>query len=143
MVLNIVLSRLREPDGTCYMVTVEGEKYPKLVRIFSIKRMAFSAALGFLIPLSYAYILSEVSDYTRKTVPDFMVMPFGWPRPLWIFLMNHEPSEADLLTGMLFMAFCNIVLYGTIVYVAVTKLSQFRKTRGDYGSLPQPEQRHS
>jgi hypothetical protein len=111
-----------------------------LVRIFSIKRILLSSVLGFLLPLGYAFTLSEVSDYTGKTVPDFMVMPFGWPRPLWIFLMGRQPSEADIIPGLLFMAACNIVLYGSLVYAALLMLHVLRGKRVDYDSPPPPEQ---
>lgn len=110
-----------------------------MARIFSIKRVLISSVLGFLLPLGYAFTLSEVSDYTGKTAPDFMVMPFGWPRPLWIFLMGRQPSEADLVHGLIFMAACNIVLYGSLVYAVLLILSVLKAKQVDYESPPPPE----
>jgi len=47
------------------------------MRIFTWKRLVFSLVLGFLIPLSYAILLSQVFDYIGKSTPEFLVMPFG------------------------------------------------------------------
>ncbi|MDQ3919205.1 MAG: hypothetical protein M3348_12085 [Acidobacteriota bacterium] len=110
-----------------------------MVRIFSIRRAVLSLILGFLLPLCYAFTLSEAADYTGKTPPDFMVMPFGWPRPLWIFIMGRQPTEADVMGGIIFLAVCNIVFYGVIVYVALLMLSVIRRRRVDYEPPPQPE----
>jgi hypothetical protein len=79
--------------------------------------------LGFLLPLGYAFLLSEASDYTGKTAPDFMVMPFGWPRTLWIYLMGRQPSESDLVGGIIFIAVCDTLLYGLIVYASLLVIS--------------------
>ncbi len=68
-----------------------------VVRVFSIKRLLLSVILGFLFPLGYAFLLSEASDYTGKTAPDFMVMPFGWPRPLWIYIIDNRQSPISLV----------------------------------------------
>ncbi len=103
--------------------------------------MVLSAVLGFLLPLSYAFMLSELSDFTGKMVPDFMVMPFGWPRPLWILLMGRQPEEADVLPGLLFMALCNIALYGVIVYAVLSMLSMIRRRQVDYEPPPPPAQK--
>jgi hypothetical protein len=100
--------------------------------------VVLSVILGFLLPLSYAFALSEISDYTGKTAPDFLVWPFGWPRPLWILLMGRQPRESDLLIGILFMALCNIALYGAIVYVALSLIALLRK-QVHYEPPPPPE----
>ena len=84
-------------------------------------------------------MLSLASDYTGKTAPDFMVMPFGWPRPLWILLMGHQPSDADVAVGLIFMAVCNIVLYGSVVYGALLMLSMLKTKRVNHGVPPPPE----
>lgn len=102
-------------------------KLKSKVRIFSWKRLVLSLVLGFLLPLSYAVLLSQVFDYTGKLTPEFLVTPFGWPRPLWIFLMGRQPTENDLLIGLLFIAVCNIALYGTIVYISLFGLSLLRR----------------
>ena len=109
------------------------------VRIFSLKRIGLSFVLGFLLPLGYAFILSEASDYLGKIPSDFMVMPFGWPRPLWIFLMGRQPSEADLTTGLTFMALCNVLLYGTITYSILLAVSAARRRPAVYDPPPPPE----
>jgi hypothetical protein len=116
-----------------------GKGFTKVVRLFSLKRIVLSIVLGFLLPLAYAFALSLLSDMTGKTAPAFMVVPFGWPRPLWVFLMGRQPTEADVLSGLLFLAACNIVLYGTIVYVTLLMFSLFSSKRVDYQSPPPPE----
>jgi hypothetical protein len=108
----------------------------KLLRIISVKRMALSAALGFLLPLTYALLLSEVSDHTGKIPPDFMVMTFGWPRPLWVLLMGEPHSDSDVLGGIFFLAICNTIAYGAAVYVALSMFSLVRKTRASHQPPP-------
>lgn len=110
------------------------------VKLFSLKRLLLALVLGFLIPLSYAFLLSEASDLAGKSVPEFLVAPFGWPRPLWIFLMGRQPLEGDLIGGMIFMAGCNIALYGTVVYAGLLGLSWARRkpTNEEPPPLPEP-----
>lgn len=112
------------------------------VRIFSLKRIILSFVLGFLLPLGYAFVLSEAFDHMGKIPPDFMVMPFGWPRPLWIFLMGRQPSEADLTTGLIFMALCNVLLYGMITYSILLAVSAARRSATVYDPPPPPEHVH-
>lgn len=109
-----------------------------VVRIFSIKRLLLSVILGFLLPLGYAFLLSEASDYTRKAVPDFMVMPFGWPRTLWIYIMGRQPSESDLVGGIIFIAVCDTLLYGLIVYVSLLLISISTRKPIASESMPPP-----
>lgn len=116
--------------------------FTNLARFFSIKRLLLSVVLGFLLPLAYALTLSFVSDITGKAAPDFMVAPFGWPRPLWVLLLGRQPTEADVWGGILFLVACNILLYGTIVYVALLMFSLFRRKRADYVTPPPPENLH-
>jgi hypothetical protein len=108
------------------------------MRIFTWKRLVFSLVLGFLIPLSYAILLSQVFDYIGKSTPEFLVMPFGWPRPLWIVLMGRQPREGDLVIGLLFIAFCNIALYGILVYFSLFALSMLRRKQPEDGPVPPP-----
>jgi hypothetical protein len=70
-------------------------------------------------------------------------MPFGWPRPLWIFLMGRQPTENDILGGIIFLAVCNTMLYGVIAYAALLLLSVFRRKKVSYDSPPPPENFHS
>src|SRR6266446_6868956 len=108
------------------------------VRIFSIRRILLSCVLGFLAPLSYALALSLASDYTGKSAPDFMTYPFGWPRPLWIFLMGRQPSEGDIIFGLVFVALCNIALYGALIYVALSAVQLLRHKAAEPGMPPPP-----
>ncbi len=113
------------------------------VGIFSVKRILLSIVLGFLLPLSYAIMLSEASDLTGKTAPEFLVTPFGWPRPLWIFLMGRQPSESDLTGGIIFLALCNIALYGAMTYLVLLAISMVRLKRAGVEPPPTPEPLHS
>ena len=119
------------------MVDVEVKTEMKM-RIFSWKRLVFSLVLGFLLPLSYAILLSQVFDYTGTLTPQFLVMPFGWPRPLWIFLMGRQPREDDLLGGLLFVAGCNVALYGILVYFSLFALSLLRRKQPEDSPVPPP-----
>lgn len=109
-----------------------------VVRIFSIKRLLLSVILGFLLPLGYAFLLSEASDYTRKEVPGFMVTPFGWPRTLWIHITGRQPSESDLVGGIIFIAVCDTLLYGLIVYVSLMLISISTRKPIASESMPPP-----
>jgi hypothetical protein len=97
------------------------------MRILSLRRLGLSLALGLVLPLGYAFLLSFVFDFLKKPTPQFLVWPFGWPRPLWILLIGHQPSEADLISGIVFVALCNVLLYGSIVYLALSVVSQTKK----------------
>lgn len=110
-------------------------------RIFSLGRAALSLPLGFLIPLGYSFLLSEAFDYARRPTPQYLVIPFGWPRPLWVFLMGREPREGDLLGGIIFLAACDTLLYGAVAYAALTMLSVARRRGESYGPPPPPEGR--
>jgi hypothetical protein len=109
------------------------------MKIFSIKRALLSCLLGFLMPLCYAFLLSEAFDYAQKPTPQFLAWPFGWPRPLWVLLLGRQPRSEDLVGGLIFLAACNILLYGTVVYVALTMRSVVRSRRADYEPPPPPE----
>ncbi|HEU5237018.1 MAG TPA: hypothetical protein VFU37_07740 [Pyrinomonadaceae bacterium] len=108
------------------------------MRIFSIKRLALSLILGFVLPLSYAFVLSEGFDLLQRPTPQFLVWPFGWPRPLWILLMGRQPSEGDLIAGILFMALGNILVYGFIVYCLLGVFALLRKKPIEIGPAPPP-----
>ena len=98
----------------------------KPFRVFSLVRFFSAIVLGFLLPLSYMVFLSVFYDYMGTSTPQFLVWPFGWPRPLWIMAMGREPTEDDIVFGLLFMAVCNIALYGTVSYLVLSTLSLLR-----------------
>ena len=110
-----------------------------MMRVFSIKRFALSVIMGFLFPLTYAIFLSLLFDFIRQPTPQFLVWPFGWPRPLWILLLGRQPSEADLLSGIAFIALCNVLLYGSVCYFAFSIWALRRKpAAGDPPPMPTP-----
>ena len=110
-----------------------------MVCIFSVKRLILSIILGILLPLAYLFALSLVFDHSNKIPPNFLIMPIGWPRPVWIFLMGRQPTEADLVIGMTFMIGGNIMLYGALSYVGLLALSIIRKDkRTDFDAPPPP-----
>ncbi|MEP6568848.1 MAG: hypothetical protein ABJC10_03665 [Acidobacteriota bacterium] len=113
------------------------------VRFFSIKRLALSIVLGFLLPLGYAVMLSVTADVTGRIPMDFTVMPIGWPRPLWILLIGRQPSDRDLVAGIAFMTVANIALYGTMVYSALLALALVRRQSLVLEPPPAPERFHS
>src|SRR5689334_23133257 len=110
-----------------------------MMRIFSIKRLALALILGFLFPLTYALLLSALFDWVKRPTPQFLVWPFGWPRPLWIVFMRRQPSESDLAFGIAFIALCNVLLYGSICYFAFSIWALRRKPAGgDPPPMPTP-----
>lgn len=109
------------------------------LRIFSLKRLVLSIVLGFLLPLSYAVILSLASDLTGRVAPEFLVTPFGWPRRLWIFLLGRHPSDYDVVGGLVFMALSNIALYGAAAYAVLLAVSVIRRKRVVLNPPPTPE----
>ena len=109
------------------------------MRVFRIKRLALAMVLGFLLPLSYAFILSMTMDYLGiGAAPKFLVAPFGWPRPLWIWLMGRYPTDEDVLFGVLFMALSNTVVYGGIMYAVLSALALVRKKPEVHAPPPKP-----
>ena len=117
------------------------EQVKVLVRFFNVKRLGLAALLGFLLPLSYAVTLSEVFDYIGEPTPAFMVMPFGWPRPIWIFLMGHQSTDFDIF--IIFWVLCNVALYGAFSYGALTMLAVLRRKHVEYEPPPPPQQKYS
>jgi|ERR1051326_4774254 hypothetical protein len=109
-----------------------------MMRLFSIKRAGVSLILGFLLPLSYALLLSFVFDFVKRPTPQVLVWPFGWPRPLWILLLGRQPLQADLIFGIVFLAVCNVLLYGSIVYAVLSVLSLLRRKPVDSELPPLP-----
>ena len=109
------------------------------MRIFSIKRAFLAFILGFLLPLGYAYSLHLAEELTGSKPTDLMLMPFGWPRPLWIFLTGRQPYEFDLIVVLTFAALANIVLYGSLVYLALTLVPAFWRKSEPYAAPPPPE----
>ena len=108
------------------------------MRVFSLKRLGVSLILGLLLPLSYALFLSGVYDFLKKPTPQFLVWPFGWPRPLWILLWGR-PTEGDLIWGLIFIAACNALLYGSVVYFALSVFYVNRRKPDDGALPPLPE----
>ena len=109
-----------------------------MVRFFSIKRIALSCALGFLVPLGYAFLLSLGSDYTGRRAPEVLIMPFGWPLSLWDFLIGRRPSEGDLIGRLIFLVLGNILAYGAIIYGGLTMLVVLRRKRSEHEPPPPP-----
>jgi hypothetical protein len=77
-------------------------------------------------------------DFLGKQTPQFMVWPFGWPRPLWILLMRRQPWEGDLISGLVFVTACNMFLYGLIVYFVLMILSLIKRKPLHIESPPPP-----
>ena len=109
------------------------------VRFFSIWRLLLSGILGFILPLSYVFAFSVVSDYLGRPAPNFLVYPFGWPRPLWIFFLGHQPTDDDIAFGIVFLVVCNIVLYGTFVYLTLFAIKVLRRKPAELSSPPLPQ----
>jgi hypothetical protein len=96
-------------------------------RWFSYKRLALSVVLGFLVPLSYAFILSLADDYFHDLPSDWLAVPFGWPLQLWDFVAGRHPWERPIWGRLIFWILGNIALYGMIVYVGLTILVFIRR----------------
>src|SRR5437773_9066832 len=109
---------------------MSNDRYQRFRAIFSIKRILLSVFLGFLLPLSYSFILSLVSDYTRQTVPELLVVPFGWPLNVWDFVTGDRPPHANIAARLIVWIIGNILLYGSIVYVGLTMVAYSRKKSG-------------
>ena len=118
------------------------------VRIFSLKRLLVSAALGVLLLSGYVFALFLI-DLSGKFLLDgdtspasFMLTILAWPGPLWS-LVGGQFDDESMVPGLLFFAFCNIVLYATIIYLALLVISLVRR-RLTPPNLPppQPEQFH-
>jgi hypothetical protein len=109
------------------------------VRIFSFKRLTLSVVLGILVLTGYVSGLFLI-DRSGHVPPAFMATIIRWPRWLWI-LLGGRFDDRSMVRGLLFFAFCNIVLYATIIYFALLALSLVRRQPAVLDTPPpQPEQ---
>ncbi len=110
----------------------------KRVRVFSVWRLLLSVALGLLIPLGYAYTLHLAQEATGWRPTEPFLMPFAWPRPVWIFLMGRPVMPDDFAPILLFAALGNVALYGTLAYVGLTLVPLFRRRGAAFEPPPLP-----
>jgi hypothetical protein len=52
--------------------------------------------------------------------------------------MGRQPLEDDIIPGIVFIALCNIALYGVLVYVALSALQLLKRKPADVGLPPPP-----
>ena len=99
------------------------------VRVFSIKRVILSLVLGFVIPVSYTFMLMRFGPgELRRSQFEILITPIRWPLSLWLFVMQHQPTtERGIIVAFVFMAVCNTVLYGTMVYAVLLAVSLVRQ----------------
>jgi len=116
------------------------------VRIFSFKRLLVSVALGVLLLSSYVFGLFLL-DLGGKFLLDgdtspasFMLTILRWPGPLWI-LVGGQFDDESIVPGLLFFAFCNVVLYAIIIYLALLVISLVRR-KLTLPNLPPPQPEH-
>jgi hypothetical protein len=109
-------------------------------RIFSLKRLLLSIALGLLFLVSYVFVLFLI-DQAGKIPPHMMLVVIGWPRPLWV-LLEGQFSDANMIRGFTFFALCDTALYAVLIYPVLLAVSLVRHKRAalDPPPLPEPEQ---
>ena len=64
---------------------------------------------------------------------------FMWPKPLWSFITGLQPSDETFVFGLTFIAVCNIVLYGFLIYAVLTALQLIRHKPAIQASPPSPD----
>ena len=110
------------------------------VRIFSLKRMILSIVLGFMLPVSYLLTLFLIFYFTGKRQSEILVIPVAWPRVLWDALVDQPRSDANLASGLLFIAVCDTAVYGALSYIILLTTSVLTPKPVVLESPPTPAQ---
>jgi len=114
----------------------------KRIRTLSLKRVILSIVVGFICPLSFLLTLFLIFYFTGKDPSENLVMLVAWPRMLWDLLAGQPRSDANLATGLLFIAICDTVVYGAITYVILTAVSVVRPKTVALEPPPTPQEIH-
>lgn len=114
----------------------------KRIRIFSLKRVILSNVVGFMCPASFLLTLFLIFYFTGKDPSENVVMLVAWPRVLWDLLADQPRSDANLATGLLFIAICDTVVYGAITYVILTAVSVVTPKTVALEPPPTPQEIH-
>ncbi len=64
----------------------------------------------------------------------------AWPRVLWDGLVDEPRSDANRDLGLLFIAICNTLVYGAIIYVVLTAVSVIKPKTVVIEPPPTPQQ---
>ena len=96
--------------------------------IASMKRLTLSLLGGFLLPFLYSVIVGPLTPYIKNnSTLDFLAMvPVRWPI-LILQGLHVFPFESEL-GALLYIISCNVVFYGSLMYVVLFALSKLKKT---------------
>jgi hypothetical protein len=112
----------------------------KRIRIFSLKRVILSIVVGFMCPVTFLLTLFLIFYFTGKDASENFVMLVAWPRVLWDLVADQPRSDANVATGLLFIAICDTVVYGAITYVILTAVSVVRPKTAALEPPPTPQE---
>ena len=112
------------------------------IRIFSFPRILLALVLGFVSPFTYLLTLFLIFYFTGKQASEPWVMLAAWPRAIWDVLVAEPRSEANRDLGLLFIAICDTLVYGAIMYVILTAVSVIRPKDVVSEPPPTPDQFH-
>lgn len=107
-------------------------------KIFSIKRLLLSIVIGFLIPISYGFMLFNLGRF-RRSVFEVVITPIRWPLSLLMFVLGRQPSNQELPAAFAFAILCNTALYGTITYLVLLAVAAVRRERAALPLPPLPD----
>ena len=112
----------------------------KRITIFSPKRVVLSIFIGFMCPMVFLLTLFLIFSFTGKNPSQNVVMLVAWPRLLWDLLVDQSRSGANVAKGLLFIAICDTVVYGTITYLILTAVSVVRPKMVALEPPPTPQE---
>jgi hypothetical protein len=112
------------------------------IRVFSFQRILLALVLGFVSPLTYLLTLFLIFYFTGKQASQNFVMLAAWPRVIWDVLVDQPRSEANVASGLLFIAICDTLVYGAIMYVILTAVSVIKPKTVVIEPPPSPHQIH-
>jgi len=96
-----------------------------------------------MCPVSFLLTLFLIFSFTGKNPSQNIMMLVAWPRVLWDLLVDQPRSGANVAKGLLFIAICDTVVYGTITYVILTAVSVVRPKAVALEPPPTPQEFHS
>jgi hypothetical protein len=112
----------------------------KRIGIFNPKRVILSIFVGFMCPACFLLTLFVIFSFTGKSPTQNVMLLVAWPRVLWDGLVDQPRSDANRAMGVLFIAICDTLVYGTITYAILTAVSVVRPKTVALEPPPTPQE---
>jgi len=95
-----------------------------------LKRIFYSLAGGFILPISYFLGLSFFDDYFPVSSRYVLGLPIAWPRPIYFHAFAVPKfSIYDTFDPYLtaFIILCNLAAYTLLVYLLLSAIAVIRR----------------